>query len=66
MHCTHCFSLMIEMERQRDDRTEQTRFECPTCGRNHLVTRQVTMTNLRLDSVESAYDSSRHWEEKYG
>jgi hypothetical protein len=31
-----CFSLMIQMEHQQDGRTEQTRFECPVCGRNHL------------------------------
>jgi DNA-directed RNA polymerase subunit M/transcription elongation factor TFIIS len=66
MHCTHCFSLMITMEQQREGRTEQTRFECPTCGRNHLSTRQVSVMSLQRESVERATKGDRYWREKFG
>ncbi len=66
MHCTHCFSLMIQMEHQQDRRTEQTRFECPNCGRNHLSTRQVPVMNLQQDAAEKAVEENRYWREKFG
>ncbi len=66
MHCSNCFSIMIKMEQQREGRTEQTRFECPTCGRNHLSTRQVSMLNLQRDITEREAEGNRYWQEKYG
>jgi len=66
MNCSHCFSLMIEMEHQQDSRTTQTRFECPTCGRGHLVTRQTSLMNLRLDTLERVAEGKRYWREKLG
>ena len=38
MHCRHCSSLMVEIEIQKDKHTEQTRLECPNCGRVRLQT----------------------------
>ncbi len=66
MHCTHCFSLMIKMDHQNDGRTEQTRFECPLCGRNHLSTRQISMTSLQRESDEKVSEGNRYWQEKFG
>ena len=66
MHCSNCFSIMIKMEQQREGRTEQTRFECPTCGRNHLSTRQLSVMSLQQESAEKGYGGNRVWREKFG
>jgi transcription elongation factor Elf1 len=41
MHCSHCKSLMAEVGVQRDNQTEQTRYECPVCQRTELITRHL-------------------------
>lgn len=63
MHCSHCFSLMIKMDHQNDGRTEQTRFECPTCGRNHLSTRQVSVMKPQQGSEERVSEGNQYWQE---
>lgn len=41
MLCSHCSSVMVQTESLRDTTTEQSRYECPVCGRTHLQTRQL-------------------------
>lgn len=41
MHCSHCSSLMAEIETQKDVNIEQSRYECPVCRRTQLVTRTL-------------------------
>jgi transcription elongation factor Elf1 len=48
MHCSHCSSLMAEIETQKDGRIEQSRYECPVCGREQLSTRTLDQWKDRL------------------
>jgi hypothetical protein len=57
MHCSHCKSLMVEVGVQRDDRTEQTLYECPVCQRTQLVTR--TLHQWRSDSMMTCRFANR-------
>ena len=41
MHCSHCTSLMAELETQQEGHTEQSRYECPVCGRTQLITKTI-------------------------
>ncbi|MGD8911939.1 MAG: hypothetical protein PVI97_05250 [Candidatus Thiodiazotropha sp.] len=47
MYCSHCKSLMVEVSVQRDNRTEQTLYECQVCQRTQLVTQ--TLDKWRSD-----------------
>jgi transposase-like protein len=61
MHCSHCSSLMAEIETQKDGRIEQSRYECPICGRTQLVTRTLEQWNdLTFKSRRSARETARH------
>jgi hypothetical protein len=42
MHCSHCRSLMVEAEVSRGPQSQQTWYECPSCGRVHLLSCCVT------------------------
>jgi DNA-directed RNA polymerase subunit M/transcription elongation factor TFIIS len=67
MHCSHCSSLMAEVETQQDGRTEQTRFECPNCGRSQLVTQRMVVTNRENSAVsDSMLRRNQYWVEKFG
>ncbi len=67
MRCSHCSSLMAEVETQKDGRTEQTRFECPNCGRSQLVTQRMVMTNRQNNAMtDRALPGNQHWMEKFG
>jgi transposase-like protein len=41
MHCSHCASLMAELETHQEGHTEQSRYECPICGRTQLTTKTI-------------------------
>jgi transposase-like protein len=41
MHCSHCASLMAKLETQQEGHTEQSRYECPVCGRTQLTTQTI-------------------------
>ncbi len=41
MYCQRCRSLMLMAEQNRQGHTEQTRYECPNCGRGELLTRRI-------------------------
>jgi len=55
MLCSHCSSVMVQTESLRDTTTEQSRYECPVCGRTHLQTRQLHV------AASPHPDSSRHF-----
>jgi transposase-like protein len=55
MHCSHCSSLMAVIETQKDRRTEQSRYECPVCGRTQLVTRTLDQWNDHLTSMSGRF-----------
>jgi predicted RNA-binding Zn-ribbon protein involved in translation (DUF1610 family) len=58
---------MAEIETENDGRTEQTRFECPNCGRSQLVTQRMVTTNrLESNTTDSVFQRSQHWLEKFG
>lgn len=61
MHCSHCSSLMAEVETQKEGRTEQSRFECPVCGRTQLITRTLDQwkENLTLQMGRLARQALR-------
>jgi hypothetical protein len=50
MHCSHCKTLMVEIGVQRDSRTEQTLYECPTCQRTQLITQTLHHWKNELSS----------------
>ncbi len=62
MHCSHCSSLMAEVESQKEGRTEQSLFECPVCGRTQLITRTLDQwkENLTLQMGRLARQTLRH------
>lgn len=67
MRCSHCSSLMAEVETQQDGRTEQTRFECPNCGRSQLVTqRMVIESRQNRTATDGALQRNQYWVEKFG
>jgi len=67
MRCSHCSSLMAEVESQNDGRTEQTRFECPNCGRSQLVTQRMVMTNRHDNTtMDSVFQRNQHMVQKFG
>lgn len=41
MHCSHCTSLMAELETLQEGHTEQSKYECPVCGRTQLITKTI-------------------------
>ncbi len=55
MRCSHCHSLMFEVEIIQEGLTEQTLFECPACCRNHLYSRRL-----------SAHESGGHQNREQG
>lgn len=61
MHCSHCSSLMAEVETRKEGRTEQSRFECPVCGRTQLITRTLDQwkENLTLQMGRLARQALR-------
>lgn len=62
MHCTHCSSLMAEIETQKDVKIEQLRYECPVCRRTQLVTRTLDQwkDHLSLESGRLARQALRY------
>ena len=53
MHCSHCASLMAKLESQKSGHTEQSRYECPTCGRTQLSTRTIDQWKEQLTAQMS-------------
>lgn len=41
MHCSHCASLMAELETLKEGHTKQSRYECPICKRTQLITKTI-------------------------
>ncbi|MCU7847401.1 MAG: hypothetical protein KZQ89_05245 [Candidatus Thiodiazotropha sp. (ex Lucinoma kastoroae)] len=62
MHCSHCSSLMAEVETQKEGRTEQSLFECPVCARTQLITRTLDQwkENVSLQTERMARRVLRH------
>jgi hypothetical protein len=58
---------MAEVVTQKDGRTEQTQFECPTCGRSQLVTQRVAISHSRNGLMtDGIIHGTQHWLEKFG
>ena len=51
MRCSHCSSLVFEVETLVDGHIEQSHFECSFCGMSQLVTRRLVSTNHIRASV---------------
>lgn len=67
MRCSHCSSLMAEVETENDGRTEQSRFECPTCGRSQLVTQRIAVaTQQNAKTTDNGFIRNQYWVEKFG
>jgi len=45
MRCSHCSSLVFEVETLVDGHIEQSHFECSFCGMSQLVTRRTVTAN---------------------
>ena len=45
MRCSHCSSLVFEVETLVDGHIEQSHFECSFCGMSQLVTRRIAGAN---------------------
>jgi|GEM_PF-2619920 len=66
MHCSHCASLMAETETRQDGRTEQSRFECPVCGREQLLTRRISLSGSHQEAMTAGdLRDPPHWQEFY-
>ncbi len=48
MHCSHCASLMAELETLQEGHTEQSRYECPICGQIQLTTKTIDQWKEKL------------------
>lgn len=67
MQCSHCNSLMAEVETHQAGRTEQKRFECQVCGRTELVTQRIAIGNrLRGADVDRVFVVNGSWVGKFG
>ncbi|MCU7796341.1 MAG: hypothetical protein KZQ75_04325 [Candidatus Thiodiazotropha sp. (ex Myrtea spinifera)] len=57
MNCSHCASLMARLESQKIGQTEQSRYECPTCGRTQLTTRTIDQWKEQLSGQMSRFNN---------
>ena len=62
MHCSHCASLMAELETHQEGHTEQSRYECPVCGRTQLITKTIDQwkENVSLQMGRMPRQTLRH------